>query len=135
LLSYLPFYVATNFTKLKIILVLKCRRKKFGPNFIKLFTQKIVTKLSKIWVWYPGSEIRKKTYSGSQFQGSKRHRNRNPVVGIRGSGSVLKPYKSGTLLITFGKVNIRGIYFDFFISCMLFNTASSAIPQITLKDR
>ncbi len=30
-LSYL-FYVATNFTKLKIILVLKCWRKKFGPQ-------------------------------------------------------------------------------------------------------
>jgi hypothetical protein len=29
----IPFYVATNFTKLKIILVLKCCRKKFGPIF------------------------------------------------------------------------------------------------------
>jgi hypothetical protein len=27
------FYVATNFTKFKIILVWKCRRKKFGPIF------------------------------------------------------------------------------------------------------
>jgi hypothetical protein len=37
--------------------------KKIWANFqriIELFTQKIVTKLSKIWVWYPGSEIRKK---------------------------------------------------------------------------
>jgi hypothetical protein len=36
--------------------------------------------LSKIWVWDPpGSEIRgtEKTYSGSQIQGSKRHRIRN----------------------------------------------------------
>ncbi len=32
----IPFYVATNFTKLKIILVLKCRRKKFGPIFKEL---------------------------------------------------------------------------------------------------
>ncbi len=56
----IPFYVATNFTKLNIILVLKCWRK-------KLFTQKIVTKLSKIWVRDPGSGIRKKTYSGSQI--------------------------------------------------------------------
>jgi hypothetical protein len=30
------FHVATNFTKLKIILVLKCSRKKFGPNFKEL---------------------------------------------------------------------------------------------------
>jgi hypothetical protein len=28
-----PYYVATNFTKLYIILVLKCYRKKFGPIF------------------------------------------------------------------------------------------------------
>ncbi len=76
----IPFFVATNFTKFKIILFLKCRRKKFGPVFqriIVLFIQKFVTKLSKIWVWYPGSEIRdpKKTYSGSRIrvQGSKRH--------------------------------------------------------------
>jgi hypothetical protein len=29
----IPFYVDTNFTKLKIISVLKCRKKKFGPIF------------------------------------------------------------------------------------------------------
>jgi hypothetical protein len=28
-------------------------------RIIELFTQKIVNKLSKIWVWDPGSEIRK----------------------------------------------------------------------------
>jgi hypothetical protein len=42
---------------LKIILVLKC--KKIWANFqgiLELFNQKIVNKLSKIWVWYPGSE-------------------------------------------------------------------------------
>jgi hypothetical protein len=32
----IPFYVATNFTKLKIISVLKCRRQKFGPIFEEL---------------------------------------------------------------------------------------------------
>jgi hypothetical protein len=32
----IPFYVATNFTKLYINLVLKCRRKKFGPIFKEL---------------------------------------------------------------------------------------------------
>jgi hypothetical protein len=30
-------------------------KKKFGPIFKELFTQKIVTKLSKIWIWDPGS--------------------------------------------------------------------------------
>jgi hypothetical protein len=85
----IPFYVATNFTNLNIILVLKCWRKKFLANFqriIELFTQKIVTKLSKIWVWDPRSEIRdpEKTYSGSQVQGQNG----------TGSGSALKnPFK------------------------------------------
>jgi hypothetical protein len=32
----MPFYVATNFTTLKIILVLKRLRKKFGPIFKEL---------------------------------------------------------------------------------------------------
>jgi hypothetical protein len=77
------FYVATNFTKLKIIFVLKCWRKKIWANFqriIELFTQKIVTKISKIWVWDPGSEIRdtENNYSGSRNQGSKRHRIPDP---------------------------------------------------------
>jgi hypothetical protein len=61
-------------------------KKKNWPKFkeIELFTQKIVTKLSKIWVWDPGSEIRdpEKTYSGSRIQGSKMHRIPDP-----GSGS------------------------------------------------
>jgi hypothetical protein len=35
-IDVIPFYVATNFTKLYIILVLKCRRKKFGPIFKEL---------------------------------------------------------------------------------------------------
>ncbi len=42
-------------------------KKKIWVNFqriIELFTQKIVTKLSKIWVWD----------SGSRIQGSKMHR-------------------------------------------------------------
>ncbi len=51
-----------------------------------LFTQKIVTKLSKIWTWDPGSGtrdpgsgIRKKPIPdpGSQIQGSKKHQIRN----------------------------------------------------------
>jgi len=62
-------------------------KKKIWANFqriIELFTQKIVSKLSKIWVWDPGSEIRdpEKTYSGSRIQRSKRHRIPDP-----GSGS------------------------------------------------
>jgi hypothetical protein len=62
------FFVATKFTKLKIILFLKCCRKKFWVSFqriIELFTQKFVTTVSKIGGWDPRSGIRKKTYSGS----------------------------------------------------------------------
>jgi hypothetical protein len=49
-------------------------KKKIWANFqriIDLFAQNIVTKLSKVWVWDPGSEIRdpEKTYSGSRIQG------------------------------------------------------------------
>jgi hypothetical protein len=66
---------------LKIILFLKCWRKKFGP-IIELFTQKIVTKLSK-----NGFGIRdlEKTYSGSRIlgPGSKRHRILDPGSRIR----------------------------------------------------
>jgi hypothetical protein len=58
------------------------KKKVFGANFqriIELFTQKIVTKLSKIWVWDPGSGIRdpEKTYSGSRGQKGTGSRIRN----------------------------------------------------------
>jgi hypothetical protein len=65
-LSY-HFYLTTNFTKLKIYFSFELLKKKIWANFqrmIELFTQKIVTKLSKIWVWDPGSG---KTYSGSRI--------------------------------------------------------------------
>jgi hypothetical protein len=77
-------------------------KKKIWPNFsriIAVFTQKIVTKPSKIWVWDPGSEIRdprsgirknlfripdpgvkKAPDPGSRIQGSKRHRIPDPGV-------------------------------------------------------
>jgi hypothetical protein len=55
--------------------------KKIWVNFqriIGLFTQNIVTKLSKIWFLDLGSEIRDPekpiSDSGSRIQGSKRHR-------------------------------------------------------------
>jgi hypothetical protein len=64
------FFLATNFTKSKFILFLICWRKKFGPIFKEVwifFTQKIDTKLPKVWAWVrdPGSEIRD---PGSEFR-------------------------------------------------------------------
>jgi hypothetical protein len=53
-------------------------KKKIWAKFqriIELFTQKIVTKLSKIWV---GIRDPGKTYSRSRIQGSKRHRIPDP---------------------------------------------------------
>jgi hypothetical protein len=58
----------------------------FGPGIIVLFYPKFVIKLSKIWVWDLGSEIRalEKAYSGSRIQGSKK----TPVPGS-GSATLL----------------------------------------------
>jgi hypothetical protein len=58
-------------------------KKNIWANFqriIELFTQKIVTMFSQIWVWDLGSGIRdpEKTYSGSRIQRSKRQRIPDP---------------------------------------------------------
>jgi hypothetical protein len=48
--------------------------KKIWANFqriIELFTQKFVTKLSKIWIWDPGSGIRKKPIPDPGARGQK----------------------------------------------------------------
>ncbi len=73
----IPFFVATNFTKLQIILFFMLK-KKFRPfsKIIEFFTQKIVTKLSKIWVWDPGSEIRDLKKSIMDPRGQKGTRSR-----------------------------------------------------------
>jgi hypothetical protein len=41
------------------------------PGNIELFTQKIVNKLLKIWVWDPGSEIREKPIPDPGSRGQK----------------------------------------------------------------
>jgi hypothetical protein len=51
------FFGATNITKLKIILFLTGEEKTLG-QLQRIFTQNIVIKLSKIWVWDLGSGIR-----------------------------------------------------------------------------
>ncbi len=96
-----------KFHKIKIILFLKCRRKKCGPIFnYRTFAQKIATKLSKIWVWYTGSGIRKKPVPDPGSRGSKRHRIRirNTVnkYGTRGSGKRLCCIDVSTGVVTTG---------------------------------
>ena len=68
-----PFFVATNFTKLNIIIFLICWRKKFGPIFQELL-KFLPKKLSPSHQKY-GFGIRdpEKTYSGS----------RNPDPGVK----------------------------------------------------
>ncbi len=69
-------------------------KKKIWANFqriVEVFTQKIFNMLSNIWIWDPGSEIRKKPIPdpGSRIQGSKRHRIPDPgsLIRIRNTGS------------------------------------------------
>jgi hypothetical protein len=53
----IPFFGVINFTKLNYF-IFEMLKKKIWANFqriIELFTQKIVSKLSKIWVWDPRS--------------------------------------------------------------------------------
>jgi hypothetical protein len=77
------FFCSHKFLKTANYFILLMLKKKNLANFkkiLELFVQKIVTKLSRIWVRDPGSEIRdpEKTYSGSRIQGSKRHRIPDP---------------------------------------------------------
>jgi hypothetical protein len=56
-LVVIHFFAAINFTKLNYF-IFEMLKKKIWANFqgiIELFTQKIVTKLSKIWIWDTGS--------------------------------------------------------------------------------
>jgi hypothetical protein len=53
----IPFFVATNFTKLKLFDFLNAEEN-IGPIFKEFYNflpKKTVNKLSKIWVWDPGS--------------------------------------------------------------------------------
>jgi hypothetical protein len=77
------FLCSHKFHKIANYFSFEVLKKKIWANLqriIKLFTQKIVNKLAKIWVWDPGSEIQdpEKTYSGSRIQGPKRHRIPDP---------------------------------------------------------
>ncbi len=84
-------------------------------RIIEFFTQKIVTKLSKIWVWDPGSEIRKKPIPDPGSRGHKstgtririrntekksRIRLHNPVIRIRRARSASKCHGFATLQTT-----------------------------------
>ncbi len=72
------FFCSHKFHIIGNYLIFEMLKKKIWANFqiiIELFTQNVVTKLSKKRVWDPGSG---KTYSGSRIQGSKKHRIPDP---------------------------------------------------------
>ncbi len=78
-------FCSHKFHKIKFYFVFEMLKKKSLTKFqriIEVFTQKIITKLSKIWVWDPGSEIRdqEKTYSGSRGQKGTGSRIRNTAL-------------------------------------------------------
>jgi hypothetical protein len=52
------FFCSHKFHKIEYYYIFDMLKKQIWPNFtriIKVFTQKIVTKLSEVWVWDPGS--------------------------------------------------------------------------------
>jgi hypothetical protein len=60
------FFCSHKFHKIENYFSFEVLKKKIWANFqriIELFTQKIVTKLSKIWLWDPGSRGQKGTGS------------------------------------------------------------------------
>ncbi len=66
------FLCSHKFHKIEHYFSFEVQKKNIWADFqriIELFTQKIVTKLSKIWVWDPGSGIRdpENTYSRSRI--------------------------------------------------------------------
>jgi hypothetical protein len=64
------FLCSHKFHKIENYFSFDVLKKKIRANFqriIELFTQKIVTKLSKIWVWDPGSRIQGQKGTGSRI--------------------------------------------------------------------
>jgi hypothetical protein len=74
----ITFFVSINFTNLKIILILKMLKKKFGLIFkyYRTFYPKKLSLSSKKYGF--GIRDPEKTYSRSRIQGSKRHRIPDP---------------------------------------------------------
>jgi hypothetical protein len=71
---FYTFLCSHKFHKIENYISFEVLKKKIWDSFqriIKLFAQKIVTKLSKIWVWDPGSAIRKKPIPDPGSRGQK----------------------------------------------------------------
>jgi hypothetical protein len=72
LLSY--FFCSYKFHKIEYYVIFEMLKKKIWANFpriVEVFTQKIFNMLSNIWVWDPGSEIRRKPIPDPGSRGQK----------------------------------------------------------------
>jgi hypothetical protein len=87
-------------------------KRKILANFQRikeLFTQKIVTKLSKIWVWDPRSGIRKKPFP---HPGSRDKKDTGSRIRIRNTGFSARVGNGGTLAVwCLVNANFQFIYF------------------------
>jgi hypothetical protein len=85
----ITFFEAINFTKISYFFDML--KKKIWANFqriIELFTQKIVTKLTKIWVWDQGSGIRDRRSGKNPIPdpGSRDQKGTGSRIRIRNTG-------------------------------------------------
>ncbi len=65
------FFFSHKFHKIESYFIFEMLKKKIWVNFpriIEVFTQKTFTKLSKIWVWDPGSRSRAQKGTGSRIR-------------------------------------------------------------------
>ncbi len=120
------FFVATNFTKCKIILFLNCSRKKFRPNFKELrnFIPKKLSQSSQKYefgIRDPGSGIRNKPIPdpGSRIQGLKKA----PDPGS-GSATLVSSIPYDVLVPVLEKPRVR-------MSNVVFSIASYFFPGVS----
>jgi hypothetical protein len=95
-------FCSHKFHKTQKYFIFDMLKQKFWPNFpriIEVFTQKIVTKPSKIWVWDPGSGIRDPGSGKNLFRipdpGSRGQKGTGSRIRIRNTGFHL----NGTMAI------------------------------------
>jgi hypothetical protein len=108
------------------------------PNFqiiIELFAQKIVTKLSKVWIWDPGSEIRDPGVKKAPDPGS-RIRIRNTAKNTVKLSCYVAMLQAGifyvTLLLVIGTTSL---FFAFDCPYMAEITPGRAPPQFSIFHR
>jgi hypothetical protein len=82
------FFCSHKFHSIENYFIFEMAKKKIWTNYqriIELFTQKIVSKLSKIWVWDPRSEIQNKPILDPGSRGQK------------GTGSRIRIHNTGLI--------------------------------------